>query len=45
MLSNGGYCGKIENSCFEGQSKDYEISGEEERFNITELEVFEIVDI
>ena len=42
MLSKGGYCGKMENSNFIGQETDYEISGEE-KFNIKELEVFEII--
>ena len=45
MLSRGGYCGKVENSCFDGQEKDYEISGEQQNFNIIELEVFEIINI
>ena len=45
MLSKGGYCGKVENSCFDGQEKDYEISGEQQNFNIIELEVFEIINI
>ena len=43
MLSRGGYCGKMENSNFVGQEVDYEISGEE-KFNIKELEVFEVVN-
>ena len=45
MLSNGGYSGKIERSNFDGQEKDYEISGEEKMFKIKELEVFEIENI
>ena len=43
MLSRGDYCGKMENSNFVGQEVDYEISGEE-KFNIKELEVFEVVN-
>ena len=42
MLTKGGYCTRKKTSCFKGQSKDYEISGEKS-FNIKELEVFEIV--
>ena len=44
ILSKGGYCGRMENSNFIGQEADYEISGEE-RFNIKELEVFEIINL
>ena len=43
MLSEGGYCGTMEKSNFIGQETDFEISGEE-KFKITELEVFEIVN-
>ena len=43
MLSEGGYCGKMEKSNFIGQETDFEITGEE-KFKITELEVFEIVN-
>ena len=42
MLTKGGYCTRKKTSCFAGQSKDYEISGEK-NFNIKELEVYEIV--
>jgi len=42
MLNKGGYCTRKKTSCFAGQSKDYEISGEK-NFNIKELEVYEIV--
>ena len=42
MLTKGGYCTRKKASCFAGQSKDYEISGEK-NFNIKELEVYEIV--
>ena len=42
MLTKGGYCTRKKTSCFTGQSKDYEISGEK-NFNIKELEVYEIV--
>jgi hypothetical protein len=42
MLTKGGYCTRKKTSCFKGQSKDYEISGEKS-FNIKELEVYEIV--
>jgi len=42
MLTKGGYCTMKKTSCFTGQSKDYEISGEK-NFIIKELEVYEIV--
>ena len=42
MLTKGGYCIRKKTSCFVGQNKDYEISGEK-NFNIKELEVYEIV--
>ena len=42
MLTKGGYCTMKKTSCFTGQIKDYEISGEKS-FNIKELEVYEIV--
>jgi hypothetical protein len=45
MLSKGGYCTKKDKSCFEGQKKDYEISGGDKYFKIKELEVFEIITI
>jgi hypothetical protein len=41
-LKNGGLCGKKEESNFVGQEKDYEINGGKEKFNIEELEVFQI---
>ncbi len=44
MLSKGGYCMKKDKSCFEGQKKDYEISGGDKNFKIKELEVFEIIN-
>ena len=43
MLSDGGYCDKNKDSCFEGQEEDYEISGGNKKFKIKELEVFEII--
>ena len=42
MLTKGGYCTRKKTSCFKGQNKDYEISGEK-NFNIKELEIYEIV--
>ena len=39
---NGGICGKIEDSIFSGQEKEYEINGGEEKFDIDEIEVFQI---
>lgn len=45
MLSKGGYCTKKEKSFFNGQKKDYEISGGEKKFVIKELEIFEIITI
>ena len=41
-LKNGGICGKIEESNFIGQEKDYEFNGEEEKFEIEDIEVFQI---
>ena len=41
-LKNGGICGKIEESNFIGQEKDYEFNGEEENFEIEDIEVFQI---
>ena len=43
FLEKGGYCNKMDKSCFDGQKKNYEISGGNKYFNVTELEVFEIV--
>ena len=39
---NGGICGKIKDSNFSGQEKEYEINGGEEKFDIEEIEVFQI---
>jgi hypothetical protein len=41
-LKNGGICGKIEESNFIEQEKDYEFNGEEENFEIEDIEVFQI---
>ena len=41
-LKNGGLCGKKEESYFVGQEKDYEINGGKEKFDIEELEIFQI---
>ena len=41
-LKNGGICGKIEESNFIEQEKDYEFNGEEEKFEIEDIEVFQI---
>ena len=41
-LKNGGICGKIEESNFIGQDNDYEFNGGEEKFEIEELEIFQI---
>ena len=41
-LKNGGICGKIEESNFEGQEKEYEFNGGEEKFEVEEFEVFQI---
>ena len=42
FLKNGGICGKIEESNFVTQEKEYEINGGEEKFDIKEIEVFQI---
>ena len=42
FLKKGGVCGKIEDSNFVGQEKDYELNGGEEKFEIEEMEVFQI---
>ena len=42
FLKNGGICGKIEESNFAGQEKEFEINGGEEKFEIEEMEVFQI---
>ena len=41
-FTNGGICGKMENSNFKGQESNYEINGGEEKFNVNEIEVFQI---
>ena len=41
-LKNGGICGKIEESNFIGQEKDFEFNGEEEKFDVEDIEVFQI---
>ena len=41
-LKNGGICGKMEESNFIGQEKDYEINGDEEKFEVEDIEVFQI---
>ena len=41
-LKNGGLCGKIEESNFIGQEKEYEINGGEEKIDVEELEIFQI---
>ena len=40
---NGGICGKMKESCFIGQDKNYEINGGEVTFDVEEIEVFQIV--
>ena len=41
-LKNGGICGKIEESNFIGIEKQYEFNGGEEKFEVEEIEVFQI---
>jgi hypothetical protein len=41
-LKNGGICGKMEESNFIEQEKDYEFNGEEEKFEIEDIEVFQM---
>ena len=43
MLTKGGFCSKKEKSCFTGQNKDYEISGNNKTFKIEEVEVYEVI--
>jgi hypothetical protein len=43
FYKNGGICGKNENQIFMQQEKDYEFNGEEPKFNIDEMEIFQIV--
>ena len=40
---NGGICGKIEKCFFVGQEKNFEFNGGEEKFEINEIEVFQIL--
>ena len=40
---NGGICGKIRECNFFGQEKEYEINGGNEKFDIEEIEVYQIV--
>ena len=42
FFKNGGICGKNEESNFIGQEKEYEINGGEEKFEIEEIELFQI---
>ena len=42
-FKKGGYCSIKNNSHFGGQEYDYEISGGESKFNIDEIEVYEII--
>ena len=35
-------CGKIKESNFEGQEKQYEFNGGEEKFEIEEMEIFQM---
>ena len=44
FFKNGGYSTKKETSCFDGQSNDYELTGEKD-FKIKELEVYEIITL
>ena len=41
-FKNGGLCGKIEESNFDGIDKEYEFNGGEKKFDIEEIEVFQI---
>ena len=41
-FQKGGLCGKIEESNFIGQEKDYEFNGEEEKFEVEDIEIFQI---
>jgi len=40
VFKNGGICGKINESNFNGQERDYEFNGGEQKFEIEEMEVF-----
>ena len=39
---NGGICGKIDESNFDGIDKEYEFNGGEKKFDVEEIEVFQI---
>ena len=41
-FKNGGICGNMEESNFIGQEKDYEFNGEEKKFEVEDIEVFQI---
>ena len=41
-FKNGGVCGKIEEINFDGIDKEYEFNGGEKKFDIEEIEVFQI---
>ena len=41
-LKNGGVCGNLEESNFIGLDKDYEFNGEEETFEVEDIEIFQI---
>ena len=41
-LTKGGYCSSRNHSYFGGQESDYEISGGEYKFDVEEIEVFEV---
>ena len=43
FYKNGGICGKNENKIFLLQEKDYEFNGGEPKFNIEEMEIFQIL--
>ena len=42
-FKKGGICGTIENCSFFGQEKNYEFNGGEEKFDIDEIELFQIL--
>ena len=42
IFKNGGICGKANESNFYGQEQDYEFNGGEQKFDIEEMEVFQI---
>ena len=43
FYKNGGICGRNENKIFMLQEKDYEFNGGEPKFNIEEMEIFQIL--